>query len=186
MNTTGDKELERISQATGVPVEKLVEHQAKQIADKQASAEPLPGPVRDAFSINPSVKCGDYTVRACLDYDIELLSNLKHPLNEMRLAVIASEGREVPELFKPSGSMAWELCFIFTTPIDELEEIVDRVGVEGLKLAAKKRFSRLQPSGLSVLSAACIKQYLASWNPALAYGEAEAEDDESGEPKKKP
>lgn len=186
MNTTGDKELERLSELTGISPEKLLEHQAKQTADKQAMAEPLPGPVRDAFSINPSVKCGDYTVRACLDYDIELLSNLKHPLNEMRLAVIASEGREVPELFKPSGSMAWELCFIFTTPIDELEGIIDKVGIEGLKLAAKKKFSRFQPTGLTLLSSVCIKQYLASWNPALAYGEAEAESEEGEEPKKKP
>ena len=183
MNTSGD-ELKKLETVTGVPAEKLLEHSAKKIADAQATGEPLPGAVRDAFSLTPDIKVGSYTVRACLDFDIELLSMLNHPLNEMRLAVIASEGKEVPELFKPSGSMAWELCFIFTTPVDELDELVGKLGLAGLKNAAKARYSRLQPVGLATLSAACIKQYLASWNPALSYGEAEQVNEE-GEPVKK-
>lgn len=173
-------ELEKAAETLGVSVERLRDHQLRTAANDLAMGEPLPGAVRDAFAVMPDIKVGRYTVRPCYDADIEWLSMLEHPLHQMRLNAQASGGA-VENLYTPQGPAAWELCYMFTHPVDEVDELMTSSGLDGFRRAARKEFSRLQLAGLVKLSEAAIHQYGMYWNPLLDYGAAKAEDDD-GEP----
>lgn len=142
------------------------------MAGKQAMAEPLPGSVRDAFAVSPDIQCGRYTVRPCYDADIEWLSLLGHPLHEMRLRRESSQDGKVENLYEPRGRYAWELFYMLTHPVDEVDELMAKDGLEAFRAAAKKEFSRLQFHGLLKLSEACLAQYARYWDPTLSYGPA--------------
>jgi hypothetical protein len=172
-------DLQVISDKTGVPLEKLAEVSARNIANAQAMAEPLPGPVRDAFSVCEGIKCGPFTVRPCYDGDIEYLSQLGHPLHEMRLQAQANESGEVENLYRPQGKAAWELCYLFTRSLDEVDAVVEGGGLDAFRKDAKKVIgNKCSLSMLVALSTAAIKQYTAYWEPMLSYGEIETDDDE--------
>jgi hypothetical protein len=160
--------------------EAVIEDQVREAAGQQAMGEPLPGPVRDAFTPMQSVRCGPYTVRFCCDGDIEYLSLLDHPLNEMRLRKIANPDPNAPveSLYEPTGKMAWDLCYLFTHTLDEVDELYENGGIPAFRKASKKEFSRLTYTMLAALSTACIQQYGRYWNPVLSYGAAESQDEE--------
>jgi len=176
-------ELETAAAQLGVPADKLKEHQLRLTANAMASAEALPGPVRTAFDPCQNIQVGPYSVRPCYDADIEYLSLLSHPLNEMRLQAQASGDGNVPNLYQPQGQPAWQLCYLLTTDIDEIDALFEKGGIEAFKKAAKKKMSRLQLSALVKLSEACIEQYGRFWLPVQEYGPAQIDDD-SPEPKK--
>jgi len=178
-------EIDKAAAALGVPKEKLQEHQLRMTANALASAEALPGPVRDAFSPCPVIMVGEYSVHPCYDGHIEYLSLLEHPLNQMRLEAQMNPESEVQNQYQPTGPAAWQLCYLFTHTLDEIDDLVEKGGLDALKRAAKRQFSRLQMGALIKLSEAAIQQYGLYWAPVLSYGPAESGDDDH-EPKKKP
>jgi len=177
-------ELDKVAAETGIPAQKLKEHKVLMQANAMASAEALPGPAREAFSPCPDIKVGPYDVRACYDGDIEYLSLLGHPLHEMRLQAQMEKSADIPNLYQPTGPMAWQLCWLFTRSLDEIDGVVEKGGLDAFKSAAKKEFSRWGLSELIQLSEACITQYGRYWEPVLSYGPASTDDESAPVPKK--
>lgn len=184
-------DIQAISAATGVPEEKLRDHALRTVTDAAAMAEPVPGAVRDALLGTSPLKVGGYAVRACYDGDIEYLSLLEHPLNELRLrtAAISAEDaaqreKEFQDIWKGfveshqyRGPMAWQLCYLLTRSLDDVDAVFANGGLDGIRSAAKKEFSRVTPTALMQLTPACVTQYLRSWNTVLTHGAAEESDD---------
>lgn len=170
----------------GVPLEILKEHQIRTTANAAAMAEPLPGPVRDAVSGRSPIKVGKYQVRACKDCDIEYLSLLNHPMNGLRLEMAARPDAKFEDLWADfekqhnyRGPMAWQICYLLTHDPDDVDQVFEREGIEGIKNAARKEFSRLSPSAVVELTPACLIQYMRSWTPVLSYEPAATDDDDA-------
>jgi hypothetical protein len=178
----------------GLSPEKLAEYHVQKQAEQQAMAEPLPGSVKEAIAGRVPIKVGKYSVRPCFDGDIEYLSMLDHPLNELRLQTAAISATDPDERKKQfdviwnkfvessgyRGPMAWALCYVLTHTLDEVDEVFERGGLDSLRIAAKKEFSRVGPREVSELTPVCVGQYLRSWNSMLGY---ESADDDSGSKK---
>ena len=154
---------------------KVAEIQERREATARASATPLPGSLADAFSLAPEIKVGKYKVRPFCEIDFEFLQALEHPLYEMLIATFS--GKENKADYFPRGQVAWELCYIFTHPIDEVEELF-KTGTGYVKEAAKKEFGKLPFAGVLVLHKAVLKQVMAASQTAIAYGSAEDSDSE--------
>jgi hypothetical protein len=148
-------------------------------AAKRALSTPFPGALRDAFAIQPDIKVGKYNVRPFYDIDFEFLSALEHPLH--KLMVNGINGVKVEDNFFPRGPMAWELAFIFTRSIDDVEAAFKK-GIPSVKEEAKKEFSRYQIAALTQLSEAVIRQMSLCWEPVIAYGAPAKEGEEAKQP----
>jgi hypothetical protein len=173
--------------------ENLIEQSVRVAANNQAMAEPIPGQVREAILGELPIKVGKFTVRPCFDGDIRYLSLLEHPLNELRLATAAmvsqdkdSREKEFEAIWKKfvgvhnyRGPSAWELSWILTHDIDEVNKVFRSGGLEALREKAEGEFCRLSPKDVVEVTQVCISQYLKSWGPMLAYEAAESSDDDA-------
>lgn len=156
-------------------IAETVARQAREdTAGRRAAAEPLPGPLRDAFSILPNIEVGPYSVRPFYDIDFEFLAMLEHPLHKM---MTANEGD-----FTPRGPHAWELCWILTRDADTVEGIIQGEGLKGLRAHAKKEFGKLRLPALAELSKAIVQQLTTYWSTVVAYGAASKEGEQSADP----
>lgn len=152
-------------------------YKAENLAALAAMADPLPGPLKDAFAADLTVKAGGYTLRPFVDADFEMLAALGHPLQKLMETAMA-DGKE-PELPLPRGPQAWQAIWLLTTDIDEAEDAFKN-GVEHVKDLARAKFSRKGIHELAQLYMAVVKQLSRYWSPVLAYGPA----DTSAEPGK--
>ena len=139
-------------------------------ASARAAATPLPGPLADAFIPHPDIKVGNYTVRAFCEADYEYLQSLEHPIVDMLIA--AFSGKESQSDYFASGQKAWELCYLLTRPIDDLDAQFKN-GVQWVKDAAKKEFSKMPFGAPSIIHAAALKQVMDAGKTAIAYGSSE-------------
>ena len=155
---------------------KVADIQERKEATARASATPLPGSLADAFAIAPDITVGKYKVRPFCEIDFEFLQALEHPLYDMLIATFS--GKENKADYFPRGQVAWELCYIFTHPIDEVEELF-KTGTGYVKEAAKKEFGKVTFAGVLVLHKAVLKQVMAASSTAIAYGSAEDSDEGS-------
>lgn len=140
---------------------------------KRAAATALPGPLADAFALNPNIQVGPYSIRPFFDIDFEFLALLKHPLDEQFKDVM--EGKEFVNRFLPRGLPAWQAFWIMTHTVDETEALLMQPNGEGiaeLNFLAKKEFSRLPTKALSLLFEAVMKQVTISSSTAVEYGPA--------------
>ena len=155
---------------------KVADIQERKEAVVRAIATPLPGSLADAFSIAPEITVGKYKIRAFCEIDFEFLQALQHPLYEMLIATFS--GKENKSDYFPRGQVAWELCYIFTHSIDEVEELF-KTGTGYVKEAAKKEFGKVTFAGVLVLHKAVLKQVMMALTTAIAYGSAEDGDEGS-------
>jgi hypothetical protein len=155
---------------------KVADIQERKEVTARASATPLPGSLADAFAIAPDITVGKYKVRPFCEIDFEFLQALEHPLYDMLIATFS--GKENKADYFPRGQVAWELCYIFTHPIDEVEELF-KTGTGYVKEAAKKEFGKATFAGVLVLHKAVLKQVMAASQTAIAYGSATDDDDGS-------
>lgn len=153
-------------------VERVRQENAADDAGKRALAEPLPGPLRDAWALPDSIKVGPYEVRPFYDIDFEFLSLIQHPLYKEMLA--SQSGKEAAEEFFPRGPAAWELCWIMTRSVDDVEAAIKLGGRVALAAAAKKEFSMKQLSALMQLVTAATRQMSVYWSTAQTFGAAPA------------
>ena len=155
----------------------------KDMVGRQAAAEPLPGPAREAFAVNGDIMVGDYRVRRFVDRDFEFLSALKHPLYLMMTSGMKGE-EAPPDQYIPRGPAAWELCWIMTRPCAEVKKFIKANGLDGLKEAADAEFGEKTLAELTKLSEAVIHQMGVYWAPVLKYGPSEnkAEGEQSSNP----
>jgi hypothetical protein len=144
-----------------------------QEAASRANATPFPGPLKDAFAIAPDIKVGPYSVRPFCEIDWEFLQTLAHPLNDILMSRLG--GKENDTDYMPRGQVAWELCYIFTHPIDEVEAAF-KVGVDEVRKLAKKEFSKLPMAGVVMLHKAVLQQVMLASATAISYASGEDDD----------
>lgn len=159
---------------------KIAAEVARRLAEdalaKQAAATPLPGPLKTAFAIDPSIKVGDWSVRPFYDIDVEILQALNHPLYEMMMASMT--GNPVEVTFLPRGPLAWQVSWLLThTPDDAEEAIKDGTFAE----KAKAEFSRLQMGAIVALCRAALEQMQNYGKTLVSYG-APAKEGEATNP----
>lgn len=141
---------------------KVEEIQAKREAIKEANAVPFPGALKDAFAIAPEIVVGDYKIRPFYEIDFEFLISIGDPLN---LLVENS----TKEDFAPRGKPVWQICFMFTHGVDEVEALLKQ-GIESFDAAAKKEFcGRFQLAGLMEIIKAVLVQRNNYWNPQIGF-----------------
>ena len=143
----------------------------------RAAATPLPGALADAFTFQPDIKVGKYIVRAFCEADFEYLQALEHPMHEILIATFS--GKESSADYFSSGQKAWELCYLLTHSIDELDNLF-KAGKQAVKDAAEKEFKRLPFGSVSTIHAAAVKQIMDASKTAIGYG---ASDDDDGSKK---
>lgn len=164
---------------TETEIAETVARQAREDAiGHRAAAEPLPGPLRDAFAIQPRIKVGPYNVRPVVDGDFETLALLEHPVYK----IITFQEKDLE--FQPRGQAAWELYWILTRSLDEVDAVLEKSGVAGLRAAAKKEFRALQLPALMELNKAFLAQVKTYWSTAISYGEKVAEGEQPPDPTK--
>jgi hypothetical protein len=152
-------------------VEKAREHAEKMDAVAKANAVPLPGSLADAFATAPHIEVGPYRVRPFYDADFEFLQELNHPLHDM---IVASQSGQTVDTSKHKRSALWELLYIFTNHIDHIDSLFleGKAGIEKLKLAARKEFSRKQGPLIVALDTAIGQQLERYWSPCISYDSA--------------
>lgn len=154
-------------------VRQVVEkYKAENLTALAAMADPLPGPLKEAFAPDLTVAVGEHRLRPFYDADFEMLAMLNHPLQKMMESAM-EDGKE-PDLPLPRGPQAWQAIWLLTTDIDAAEDMF-RQGVDKVKEAARLKFSRKGIHELAQLYTGVVKQMSRYWNPVLAYGPAEAE-----------
>lgn len=158
--------------------EKAKEHLRKMDAVAQANAVPLPGALRDAFATAPEIEVGPYKIRPFYDADFEFLQELNHPLHEM---IVASQAGKTMDTTNRKRSTFWELFYLFTHPIDEIDSLFARgkEGIAELRSCARKEFSRLQGPAVMALDAAIGKQLERYFDPCIGYEAAPTEGEEA-------
>jgi hypothetical protein len=155
------------SPATSALVADVIE---KREASAQAAATPLPGPLTDAFAIPPEIKVGKWFVSPFLEGHFELLSALQHPLYDLLIAMFS--GKQSVSDYFPSGRKMWELCYLFTHPLEDSEQLV-KSGADKFTDAARKEFSRFPTAAMILMHKAIVKQVLLASSTAIAFGNEE-------------
>lgn len=148
--------------------EGLLRQQQEDLAARKASAEVLPGPLRDVFAVQPEIKVGKWSVRPFYDLDFEILQSTQHPLYEEMMAGI--EGRETRQNYLPRGQSAWTLFYMMTRDPEKLDEQIKADGLPAIAVAAKKEFGRLQLGAIMELYKAVVHQIQIFSSTAVAYG----------------
>ena len=150
---------------------------------KQALAAPLPGPLDKVFAPEQTVKVGRWTVQPFYDAHFEFLVALQHPLADMMQSVFGGgESKESPELDQmPRGPRAWELAWIMTRPIDDVEAVIKKGGMDLVREQAKQEFSRLRLFDLIQLLQVIMAQVGVYWSPTKGYAEKPVATDGNGE-----
>lgn len=92
------------------------------LAADRAAAEPLPGPLKDAFCGEP-VTVGGLTIRKAVHADWVILERLNSPIYQEFLEAQKPEGSRDP--VKWSQAEQFELVYLFTRPVLEAKEILD-------------------------------------------------------------
>jgi hypothetical protein len=151
------------------------EQRAEDTAGRQAAGTPLPGATANAFAPRLNIEVGEYSVRPFCDADFETLQFLENPLCKMLAS--AFDGQKSEEdgekiIRKVShGQHAWDICYVLTTPADEVDSILRAGGTEAVKIAAKKKFgNRLSSGAIIALVMAAVDQMNKSWETMLGYG----------------
>ena len=139
---------------------------AEDKAGKEAIAAPLPGPARDAFTLEPDIKVGKYNVRAACDFDLNLLSQLNSKFYSLFM-----KGEGGDDL--PTGPSAWELCWIMTRPPREVAAYIKTHKLQGLKDAAAEEFQFLQLRDIAALVVPAVKQIVSSCATIVGHGAPE-------------
>lgn len=156
---------------------KVREQRLEDQAAKIALATPRPGPLRDVFASQQDIKVSKYSVRPFFDVDFEYLQELDHPLANCAVGNI-----EDLESFIPRGPKAWQLFWLMTTPVVEVDKAFVAGGPEAVKAAARAEFSKYQLGALYALYQAVVKQLLVYASSVVGYDSdsGESENDEKG------
>jgi hypothetical protein len=164
----------------GIPAEKAREI----IEDRKTLAEanriPFPGALASAFAAPQTIEIGGYKIRPFFDGDIDTLQTLEHPLS--RMLDKDAENSWGEDIKSTRGQMAYNLCYLMTTPIEEIEKLVETTEnwVPEFERLAKAKFKHVVYRMLVGLQTAVVQQFVASHVTVVGFDQA----DESGGQKK--
>lgn len=118
--------------------EKVREYRIEAIANGRAAASPFPGATADAFIAPAAIKVGEFTVRKLVLADWVIFQKLDSPL--MRMWLELQKPVEQQEEIQFTDEEGWMICWQFTTPVREAENIALNEGRDGVLERAKKEF----------------------------------------------
>lgn len=101
-----------------------VEQKLNSLATKRALADPLPGPVGEAFCSGP-IEVGGKIVYQIVPRHFTALKMLNSPLISVMQDVVSTGA--VDTIF--SDEQSWELCWVFTHTGKEVKEALDKGGL---------------------------------------------------------
>jgi hypothetical protein len=154
--------------------EKIEQHNLEMAARTRANATPLPGALARGFTPVP-VKVGNFIVRAPVAYDYALLQEIKSPLYEELLEAAKPSPQQEPQKWTPQDN--WNICWIFTRPAVEVDNIYSIDGIEGISKQARKEISmELQPVEIDQLIEAVVKQISLAFTTLLKFQSGKEED----------
>lgn len=172
----------------GLTQAEVDQHFARVDASESASAKPFPGPMRAAFASGPRIVLG-HTLQPVTMALISVLEQI-----DSKFIPMVDIIRELHD--KPPAEMAAEIerrlqlttrevvatAFCFITPIDDLEDTLEKSGKAYLSKQAMRTLGRkLDPARLGQLNAEIILHYIESFATALKY-EAKSEGNFSAPP----
>lgn len=130
----------------------------EQMANDRAEADPLPGPLLNAFSPG-AIKVAGHHVRKFVAYDHVLLKLLNSPLHLTMLELAKPEDKR--EEVKSTDQEEWDLCLQFTTPCKEVAGLIEK-DVEGFHRLAKEQFGMGESSEVVKLILLGVLQQVAN------------------------
>ncbi len=138
-------------------------------AVKRAQRDPMPGPVADAFAVLSDIEVGPFKVRPIYDIDFMFLKQLSHPLHEYMLS---QDKQDITISMR--GETCWELCYIFTHSVDDVESMLKK-GVDIFRQACADEFGKkYQMNALLEINKAIFEQFRLYWEPVLQFSSQEA------------
>ena len=157
---------------------KVLEQQVEDLAGHRALAEPLPGALKDAFSLAPDITVGPYKVRRFRDGDFKILAALDNPLNDFLRACLNGDKTGAGIKVEPTGQAMWDIAYVFTRPAIETAKMIRDQGVQAFQEAAEIEFSELRMAALAEILGAIIDQahIYATANIAYDYPAKEGDD----------
>jgi hypothetical protein len=162
-----------------VPPE-VLERQKEQVIEDQAGLEaahkPFPGTSKNAFNVFPNKKAGPYDIRPFYDGDFDILESINHPL----IAFIAEpEETRIKKLPPENGKTAWQIMWLFTRSIEEIEDRFDKGTLQSdFERLPRKEFGKLRREALREIYGAIYEQMSIYWDSSAAF-QAKKEDEEA-------
>ncbi|HOC55131.1 MAG TPA: hypothetical protein PKI20_05895 [Verrucomicrobiota bacterium] len=146
-------------------------HAARARALRRAAADPLPGPLADAFGPLPETVSG-LRVRPVVHYDFVVLRALKSPLLD-HLAGASNARRKPASPF--SDDQGYEMVLQFTTPPEQLADLMDQHGPsfpKWFRRQARQRIGfRLGPVQVALLVKLVEQAFIAAFKTVLEFTE---------------
>lgn len=149
-------------------------------ASKRASADPLPGPLANAFGPLSLKVCG-MEVRPLVAYDWAIMKSMNAPIYRQMLEWMQNQDHpEKADLIEFTDQEGWELIFLLTRSCEEADEVFEK-GKQAFSRAARREIGmKLHTAQVSLLAEACLKQIQAHMETMVKYT-AEAEEKKEGE-----
>lgn len=162
-----------------IPIEQKIADKVAydRLEDKAAEiavASARPGPLADVFALQQDIMVGKYKVRPFFDLDFEFLHELEHPF-----ASFAVGNTKELEDFIPRGPKAWQLFYLLTNPVEDVEAQFKAEGADGIRAKAKAEFSRYQLGAMFKLYEATVKQLTVYASSVVGYTQDSAEADKT-------
>lgn len=156
----------------GIDEERLVRHAIDVQAGSRAAADPLPGPLAEAFKpLNIQVE--GFTIRPLVAWDWAIMKTLNSPIYRQMLEVmqLGDKAEQVPS----EPSEMWELIYLLTRPCEEADKVFQR-GADAFRDAAKREIGfKLNLGQVSALGDQCINQIYAHMETMVKYAPKESE-----------
>lgn len=160
----------------GISQEEIDRHFQRVESSEAASAKPFPGPMRTAFASGPR-QLFDYTLQPVTMALISVLEQIESKfipmvdvIRELHDQPPAEIAAEVQRRLKPTSADNVAAAFCFVTPIDDLEETLEKKGKDYLiKMAMRTLGRKLHPAQLGELNSAVLMHYIESFSTALKY-----------------
>ncbi len=157
----------------------ILERQAQTLeaearAQVAANAEVLPGPLREAFAGIPEEVAG-LRVRRLVHWDFVILRRMESPLLD-QLSGNASSTK--PYTDDQGAEMVWQ----FTRPCEEVDALIEKLGVAGARSAAKREIGmKLGPLEVGLLVKSVEREFVRAFSTAVKYGRKPGESGGAGE-----
>lgn len=169
--------------------QEVLQRQAEQEMEDQAgrisATVALPGATFDAFAPQPNIRVGKFEVRPFYDADYEWLQVLDHPLQKtMASAMDGKKNEESNPIIR--GPQAWELCWMMTTPVEEVDAAFAK-GVEEVRRLAREKCKLFRIAQMQLLITAIYEQASIYWSPVIGYDtKVEKKEGEAAAPQANP
>lgn len=140
-----------------------IEQKLNSLATKRALADPMPGPLGEAFT-SKTIEVGGKQVYKVVPRYFLALKAIKSPLIEMMQDIVSS-GKVDTEL---KDEEAWEICWIFTHSPAEVREKLSK-GVAALKEASQVEIGDAEDYPVNLVIIAVMEQLKRHLATAVKY-----------------